>query len=277
MILITAANGQLGRGVVNALLKQVPPGKVAVGVRDKGKAQDFSKRSLEVRHCDYDDFNSLEKAFKGVSRMLFISSPVFDDRVRIPQHERVVKAAIKAGVGHVVYTSFLGSETEPMVGPRTHYVTERELERSRIPYTCLRNPFYTDGLLPVEFLRACIESGEIKEASGGRAVNSASYSDLAEAAAVVLSQEALPKETYELTGIPWTFSQLAEALGQISGRTIVCREMETGELSSPWDWLSGLTRSGALEQTSDDLGQLLGRSAIGIDQFITMSLSNAST
>ena len=276
MIFVTGANGQLGRRVVNALLKQGTPGEVVVGVRDQEKAQRFAQQGLQVRHCDYDDLASLVSAFRGVRRLLFISSPALEDAVRIPQHERVVKAASEVGVGRVVYTSFLGSETDPPRGPRAHYVTERVLEQSGLAHTFLRNPFYTDGLLPVAFLQTCIASGEIKDASGGRAVNSASYRDLAEAAAVVLRGETDPEDAYELTGPLWTFADLAEALRQSSGCAIGCRPMEAGALSGPWSWLFGLIRSGALEQRSEDLGRVLGRPATDIEQYVAASLSTAS-
>ena len=66
MILITAATGQYGRLVVDALLQTVAPKEVAVAVRHPEKARDWRTRGVSVRQADYDDLSSLHAAFDGV-------------------------------------------------------------------------------------------------------------------------------------------------------------------------------------------------------------------
>ena len=46
MIVVTGATGQLGRGVVEALLARLPPGDIAVCVRDQAKATDIAERGV---------------------------------------------------------------------------------------------------------------------------------------------------------------------------------------------------------------------------------------
>ena len=55
MILISAATGQYGRLVVEALLQKVAPKDVAVAVRHPEKARDWHARGVNVRQADYDD------------------------------------------------------------------------------------------------------------------------------------------------------------------------------------------------------------------------------
>ena len=90
-ILVTGATGQLGSKVVEALLASVPAESLAVSVRDTEKASDLRSRGVEVRHGDFDDPTSLDKAFAGVDRLLIVSTQG-DNETRIRQHLAAVSA-----------------------------------------------------------------------------------------------------------------------------------------------------------------------------------------
>src|SRR4029434_2954197 len=187
MILVTAATGQYGRLVVEALLQKIAPKDLAVAVRHPEKARDWRARGVSVRQADYDDLSSLHAAFEGINDLLFISSPEFETPTRMAQHERVIEGAKRARVRHVAYTSFLGAQNEPPGGFNAHYLTERALEKSGLEVTFLRHPFYTDSLVSQALLQDAIATGELKDGSAGRAINTASRADLAAAAAGLLS------------------------------------------------------------------------------------------
>jgi NAD(P)H dehydrogenase (quinone) len=55
MLLITGANGQLGRLIVEEVLRREPDVALAVRVRDVAAASDLAARGVEVRRGDYDD------------------------------------------------------------------------------------------------------------------------------------------------------------------------------------------------------------------------------
>src|SRR5262245_20812808 len=93
MILVTAATGQYGRLVVEALLQKAASKDLAVAVRHPEKARDWRARGVGVRQADYDDLSSLHAAFEGINDLLFISSPEFDTPTRMAQHERVIEGA----------------------------------------------------------------------------------------------------------------------------------------------------------------------------------------
>ncbi|WP_239551079.1 NAD(P)H-binding protein [Paenibacillus elgii] len=59
MIVVTGANGKLGRKVVEELLKRVPAGDIGVSVRDENTAQDLKERGVRVRQGNFDDSESL--------------------------------------------------------------------------------------------------------------------------------------------------------------------------------------------------------------------------
>ena len=275
MILITAATGQYGRLVVEALLQKVAPEDVAVAVRHPEKARDWRARGVSVRQADYDDLSSLHAAFEGVNDLLFISSPEFEMATRMAQHERVIEGAKRAKVPHVAYTSFLGAQNEQPGGFNAHYLTERALEKSGLRVTFLRHPFYTDSLVSQALLQDAMSSGSLKDASGGKAVNTASRADLAVAAAAVLSGSGEKGKPLELTGTPWTFSQLAEAIGRATNRSISIQKSPSSE-AGPYGWLFDLIAAGLYERETLDLERLLGGRPTSLDDFVANLARTAS-
>ncbi len=266
MILVTAATGQYGRFVVEALLQKVAPRDVAVAVRHPEKARDWRERGVSARQADYDDLSSLHAAFEGVDDLLFISSPEFEIPTRMAQHERVIEGAKRAKVRHVAYTSFLGAQNEQPGGFNAHYLTERALEKSGLTSTFLRHPFYTESLVNQGLLQDVITSGRLKDASGGRAVNTATRADLAAAAAAVLTGSGDKGKPLELTGTPWTFAQLAAAIGRATGRSSSIEKISSKE-AGPFGWLFDLIAAGLYERETPDLARLLGRRPTSIDDF----------
>ena len=71
--LVTGAGGHLGRLVVERLLA-AKAGKVIAASRDPAKLADLAAKGAETRRADFDDPASLDAAFKGVDRLLIIST-----------------------------------------------------------------------------------------------------------------------------------------------------------------------------------------------------------
>lgn len=274
MILVTAATGHLGNLVVGELLKRVPPRRVVVAVRNPARAQHFAGRGVTVRQADYDDPVSWIKALVGVDRVLLISSPEFDVEKRVAQHQRVIDAAAGLHVRQVAYTSFLGAGSPRPGGFNAHYLTERAIERSGLAYTFLRNPFYTEAIVPREFLQDAIRSGVLKNGAGDHPVNSATRADLAEAAAVVLTSDGHERKAYELTGPPWTFPQLGAALARVTGSPVGIRDVSPRELG-PMAFVVELIAEGFFDQNTPDLEQLIGRRPTDIEQYVRNVVGSA--
>ena len=275
MILVTAATGQYGRLVMDALLQKVPPSDLAVAVRHPDKAREWRTRGVSVRQADYDDLSSLHAAFEGVDDLLFISSPEFETPTRMAQHERVIEGAKRGKVRHVAYTSFLGAQHEQPGGFNAHFLTERALETSGLTTTFLRHPFYTDSLVNPAWVQDVLAAGELKDASGGKAVNSASRADLAAAAAAFLTGTGEKGKPVELTGTPWTFSRLADAIGRVRGRAISVTKIASAD-AGPRGWLFDLIAAGLYERETPDLTRLLGRQPTSLNDFVAKLLPSAS-
>ena len=67
MIVVTGASGQLGRLVVEELLKQRPAAEIVAAVRNPERVKDFAARGVQVRHADYEKPETLAAYRSAVS------------------------------------------------------------------------------------------------------------------------------------------------------------------------------------------------------------------
>ncbi|GCF11566.1 SDR family oxidoreductase [Dictyobacter arantiisoli] len=270
-IVVTGATGGLGSLVVQYLLKRVPTSEIVVTVRHPEKAAALAEQGIEVRYGDYDDPASLQKAFAGADKLLLISSSLLDDTARIRQHATAIEAAKNAKVGHIIYTGVGYAEKISMTLAQVHLASEQALRTTGIPYTILRNTFYTH-LYVNPGLKAAVERGELVTSAGNGKLNTATRSNFALAAATVLTQKGHENKIYELTGSqPWTFDDLAQLLSQVSGKKVVHRSVSESEIGAelkqlgmPEDFIPfqimiyRTIASGEFASTSNDLQKLIG-------------------
>ncbi len=270
-IVITGATGALGSLVVQHLLKKIPASEIVVSVRHPEKASALAEQGIEVRHGDYDDPASLQTAFAGASRLLLISSSLLDDTARVRQHATAIEAAKKAEVGQIVYTGVAYAEKVGMTLAQVHQATEHALHTTGIPYTVLRNAFYTH-LFVNPSLKAAVERGELVTSTGSGKLNTATRNDFALAAATVLTEEGHQNKIYELTASqPWSFDELAQLLSQTSGKRVTHHSISESEIGAELKQ-SGMPEgfipfqimiyraiaNGEFASTSEDLRKLIG-------------------
>lgn len=103
-IAVTAASGQLGAAIVEAVSRRVGLASVIAVARTPDKAKALG---VEVRPGSYDDRRALTEAFAGVDTVLLVSGMDAPER-RIVQHRNAFEAAKEAGVREMVYTSVQG-------------------------------------------------------------------------------------------------------------------------------------------------------------------------
>ena len=163
-ILVTGANGQLGRLVINKLLETVPADRLTATVRNPDSVSDFAARGVNVRVADYDRRDTLQAAFAGIDRMLLVSSPN-NMGARTSQQKNVIEAAVRAGVSCLVYTSILHADTSGLKLAEEHRETEALLVDADIEAVLLRNGWYAENLT------STIESTLASDARYGSARN----------------------------------------------------------------------------------------------------------
>ena len=186
MIVVTGANGQLGRLVVQKLLERIPASGIAASVRDVGKATDLSQLGVRVRQGDFGQPESLRKAFEGATQVLMVSS---NARAyggdAIAQHRAAIAAAGESGARRIIYTSHMAASAASLFSPmHDHAVTEALLRDCGLAWTALRNGFYAaSGVALLGDLQRDVE------APADSKVCWTAHADLAEAAAVILASE----------------------------------------------------------------------------------------
>ncbi|MDQ0844405.1 SDR family oxidoreductase [Streptomyces sp. V1I6] len=282
-IVVTGATGALGRLVVEELLAAVPADRIAAVVRDKEKGTDLADRGVELRIADYDEPATLEGAFRPGDRVLLVSGSEVGRRV--PQHTAVIEAAKAAGVAQLAYTGVLGGPDADFDLAAEHRATEQLILDSGLPYTFLRNGWYTENYTAA--LSPVLEHGAVVGSAGDGRIASATRADYAAAAAVVLTGEGHLGRAYELSGdTAWSLAEYAAELSRQTGRTITYNEVPaethlsilTGAgVPEPFarilvDVDAAIAR-GRLARTTGDLARLAGRPTTPLADTISAALT----
>ena len=265
-IAITAATGHLGRLVIRSLTARMPSADVVALARSPAKGADLG---VVVREADYDRPETLGPALAGIDTLLLISGSV--PGARVVQHRNVIEAARRAGVRRIVYTSVLHADGSPLDVAHDHRATEAELKTSGVPYTLLRNGWYTEnytGSIP-----GALAGGALLGSADDARISSATRADYAEGAAAVLALDEREEQVHELAGDEaWTLRDLAAELSRQTGRTIPYRDLPPAEYVAAltsvglpealaqaiagWDVAAA---QGALFDDSRQLSRLIGR------------------
>lgn len=217
MIVVTGATGQLGRLVIAALLKKTTASNLVAAVRNVEKAKDLAALGVQVRHADYTQPATWDAALKGADKVLLISSSEIGQRAQ--QHRNVIDAAKRAGVKLLAYTSVLHADTSPLGLATEHRDTEAMIRASGVPFTLLRNGWYTENYMAS--VPSALAHGAVYGCAGDGRISSASRADYAEAAATVLTSGTQAGKIYELAGdSAYTLTQLAAEISRRSGKSI---------------------------------------------------------
>ena len=269
MYAVTGATGQLGRLVIEALLKIITADRIVAAVRSPAKASDLAERGVIIREADYSRPDTLAPALVGVDRLLLISSTEVSGR--LPRHRAVLDAARRAGVSLIAYTSMLHADRSPATLAIEHRQTEELIAASDQPAVILRNGWYTENHLLA--LPAALEHGAFVGAAKDGRFSSAARRDYAEAAAVVLANDGHAGTTYELAAdAAFTLAELAAEVSRQSGKTVVYNDLPEAAFRDvltgaglPADLAALLADAdvaasrGALFDDGGALGRLIGR------------------
>jgi NAD(P)H dehydrogenase (quinone) len=269
-LVITGATGQLGRLVVESLLASgtAPSDIVATG-RSIDRLADLAGRGVAVAELDYTKPETVAAVVKAGDTLLLVSGSEVGQRAA--QHATVIAAAKEAGVARIVYTSAPRATTSALVLAPEHKATEETLVASGVPFTILRNGWYTENYAGE--VQKGRENGAIVASVGDGRVSSASRRDYADAAAAVLTSEGHEGQVYELSGdVAWDFDDLAAVIAGIVGREVVYTRLSPevhAELLTSFGLdegtvgfvvgLDGNIRDGLLDSTTGDLARLIGR------------------
>lgn len=283
MILVTGATGNLGRATINALLNNgIKPQDISALVRDEAKGADFKLKGIQVKLGNYDDVESLKRAFQGVNKLLLVSSSS-DIVHRYDQHKNVIDAATTTGISHIVYTSFDMKDLREstMAGDvQYHALTTDYLKQVAIPYTSMNNTLYAD-MVPMIGGKDILKNGISIPAGLGK-VPFLPITELAETLAIVLTTPGHTNKEYVIAAEnAFSFAEIAEMMSEITGTRIPYNQIEVSSYVSQLvqqgvseddaRYLARFAKAisiGEFETNKSDVKYLLGRNAISLKAFL---------
>jgi len=217
MILITGAAGKTGRAIIQALNTRGAAVRALIHRPEQAHlAQESGAQEVvvgDMRLCA-----TMDQATQGARAVYHVCPNVSPDEVSIGQ--AAIMAARAAGVEHFVYHSVLHPQTEAMPHHWQKLRVEEQLFESGLPCTILQPTAYmqnalahwdsilTRGVYPVPF---AVETR----------LSLVDLRDVAEAAAIVLTEAGHVGATYELVGTEaMSQAEVARVLGQQLGRPV---------------------------------------------------------
>lgn len=275
-IAVTGATGSVGGAVAHLLAEAGIEQRLVVRSPERAP----TLRGAQVVQATYRDGAAAEAALAGVDVLFMVSASESADRV--DEHRSVIDAAARAGVRHVVYTSFLGAAPDAVFTlARDHWYTEEHLRASGMEHTVLRDSFYLD-FLPM----LAGEDGVIRGPAGQGRLGAVARADVARVAAAVLQDPAAHAgQTYELTGREaLSIPEAIEVIHEVTGRGLryvdetVPEAYESRRVydAPDWEvhaWVSTYTAiaQGQLEKVTDTVERISGRPPLTLRELLEES------
>jgi uncharacterized protein YbjT (DUF2867 family) len=198
MILVTGAAGKTGRAVIAALAAKGAPVRALV----RSAAHATALKTLgaaEIAVGGFDDAAALESAAAGVAAIYHICPNVSRDEVSYARN--VIGAAKAQGVARFVFHSVLHPQIEAMPHHWEKMWVEEMLFASGLEFTILQPTAYMQNILGA--WRAVTEQGVFRVPYPVETrLSLVDLDDVAQAAALVLTDESHAGATYELVGTP---------------------------------------------------------------------------
>lgn len=187
-------------------------------VRSAAKAAEIAALpNVEIAIADMAKPETLPAALAGVDRAMLNSSA---DPAMVEVQSNFIAAAAKAGVRHVVKLSGIMPELDsPFRFARMHGEIEKRLEASGMAFTHLR----AGEFMPSYFRQVpmILAKGALFLPMENQRIASIDIGDLAEIAALVLTNPGHEGKIYPLTGPEaLTMTEVAERLSAATGKTI---------------------------------------------------------
>lgn len=226
-ILVTGASGRTGRRVIAELLKR--KACVRAFVRRPEAGEDLKSMGVnEVALGDIMDKDALGRAITGTGQIVHICPPMH------PQEDTLAKSMIAMAMDARVDRFILYSVLHPVLSDVPHHarklVAEHHLIESGLPYTILQPGRYMQHLTPI--WNSVLETGvHAMPFSVASRFSLTDLQDLAEATALVATQDGHESATYQLAG-PQPLSQddVAAILSEILGRPVRAAALPLAEV-----------------------------------------------
>lgn len=280
MILVYGGRSKIGSALLESLAANEQ--RVRALVRE-GESSEGIPAAVEVVSGDLADPGSLARATAGAEKVFLLSSP---HRDALTWHRNAIDAARDAGVGLLVRSSILGADRESSAEfISAHARCDRYLEQSGLDYVILRPNLFLQNI-PESTIPSIGEDGNFYVNAGVARISMVDTRDVAEVAAVVLTQPGHAGARYNVTGPEaLSYADVAAELSRALGREVTyvdvpdeaARQALLG--SGLGEWLVGALvglyqdyrcsgTDGYAAQVSDTVDGLTGRPARSLDELL---------
>ena len=256
-IIVTGASGAFGRRATAVLTQKVSPSELILVTRNPDSLSEMAAKGATIRYGDFDEPESLVKAFAGGERMLMISTMSVGRRPK--QHGNAINAAKAAGVRYLVYTSSDGLHPDnPAIIAPDHRATEALIKQSGLEYTIMRDSLY--GETPVTMVAPqALRTGVWRSPAGQGKVGFSAKKDCSACAATVLAGEGHEGITYAITGPEaLTFRDACRLASETTGKEITYVDISFEEfdkdleaLGVPDDYITNMNIDGMTSGRKD--------------------------
>jgi uncharacterized protein YbjT (DUF2867 family) len=274
-ILVTGATGNVGREVIRHLSRLTGDDRFCAAVRNPTQAQKVLGQTVPLVRFDFAKPDTFASAFAGAKKIFLMRPPSLTD-IR-QQVEPMLQVAQQSGVEQIVFLSVTGADKNPLL---PHANIEKALTRLQIPSTFLRAGFFMQNLNTVH--REDIQGGDIFLPAGKGRTSFVDVRDIAEVAAISLTQPGHENKSYTLTGSEaLDYFQVAEIFTEVLGKPVTyrqpsvikfVRQMRARHLSLSFVLvMAGIyttTALGLASAIAPDLSQLLNRPPTTLRQYI---------
>lgn len=203
-LLVIGATGQVGTDVVNSLTKASDIETLAA-VRRDDQAQTMRNLGAQPVHLDLDDNDTVEKAVEGVDGLLLMAGYSVD---MLKQSKRVIDAAKRAGVDHIVHIGASGADTAEVAHWGWHRMIEAYIEDQGFRFTHIRPEAFMQNVLTFGWL----QTGALTNLIGDARWSWVDASDVAALAASAL------KDPDSFAGQVWRLGYDAATIEDVAGK-----------------------------------------------------------
>lgn len=235
-LLLTGADGNLGRQAAKYLLELVDKDRIILCGYNQESLEEFEKQGIETHVTNFNNSEGLAEAFAHADKVALISMP-FVGKKRQTAHKNAVDAAKKAGVRQIIYTSLVNAadESNPSVEKIDHAFTENYIRQAGLDYIFLRNSQYAEAMITNYFTFTKMD-GVLKNSQGSGKMAYISRKDCAKAIAYSLVSENYHEAILNINGPQlMTISEFIQYGNQATGNRVTYEELTDEENYAVFD------------------------------------------
>jgi uncharacterized protein YbjT (DUF2867 family) len=218
VILVVGASGYTGLAVIRALARRDAGARALI--RDDAKAElALAAGAEEVAIADLRDVSAVERAAAGCSGIYFIGPRFMPEEAQVGK--AIVDIAVRARALRFVYSGVYHPSISALLNHQAKLSVEDHLYKTDLEFTVLQPARFMHGPVLSSWSRIVSEGVFADAFNTDRPMAYVDYEDVAEVAAIALTEPTLVRGTFELSAAgEYTGHDVARHLGAAVGRSV---------------------------------------------------------